>query len=350
MSLEAHVTLSLGALALDVALDAPDGTTVAVLGPNGAGKTTLLRALAGLVPLEGGRVVLDGVTLEDPAQGTRVPTDQRPIGYVFQDHLLFPHLSVLDNVAFGLRARGVRRGPARSEARHHLARLGVEGLASARPRTLSGGQAQRVALARALATTPTLLLLDEPLAALDATAKAEVRRTLREVLPDFQGSRVLVTHDALDAFSLAQRVVIVEDGRVVQVGAPAQVAARPRSRYVAELMGVNLLAGNADGERVAVEAGFELVVGDVARGPVLVSVAPSAVALHRERPHGSTRNVWRTHVRGLETARDRVRVTLHTPSGLVAEVTTASFAGLDLDEGDPVWASLEATEITVEAT
>ena len=224
MSLKARVALQLGALDLDAELVVETGALVVLLGPNGAGKTTLLRALAGLVPVQAGQVLLDGVVLEAPADGIRVPTEQRPVGVVFQDYLLFPHLSALDNVAFGLRARGLPRAEARQRAADWLERVGLTAHAAARPKALSGGQAQRVALARALATDPRLLLLDEPLAALDASARAELRRELRRHLAGYQGTRLLVTHDPIEAMTLADQIVVLEAGRVTQTGTPAEVS------------------------------------------------------------------------------------------------------------------------------
>ena len=243
MTLELDAGLTLGQLRLEVALEVSPGEVVAVLGPNGAGKTTLLRALAGLVPLKHGAARLDGVTLEAPAEGVRLPPASRPVGLVFQDLLLFPHMSAAGNVAFGLECAGKSRAQARSEAVAWLGRLGLAGLEDARPGELSGGQAQRVALARALARRPRLLLLDEPLSALDAGARAEVRRELRRQLDDFAGVRLLVTHDPLEATALADRLVVLEGGRVAQAGTVAEVTARPRSAYVAALTGLNLLRG-----------------------------------------------------------------------------------------------------------
>ncbi len=238
MSLAAHLRLQLGGLDLDAEIAVAEGEVVAIVGPNGSGKTTVLRALAGLVPLSEGRIVLDGVVLEDPARGVRVPPEHRPVGFVFQDYLLFPHLSALENVAFGLRCRGMAHRPARDRARQWLERVGLAQHSGARPRALSGGQAQRVALARALATDPGLLLLDEPTAALDAGARVELRREIRRHLETFRGTRLLVTHDPLEAATLADRLVVLEAGRVVQSGTPAEVSERPRSKYVAELVGI----------------------------------------------------------------------------------------------------------------
>ncbi|HZA82125.1 MAG TPA: ATP-binding cassette domain-containing protein [Actinomycetes bacterium] len=346
MSLNADLGLTLGELELEVELDVATGELVVLLGPNGAGKTTLLRALAGLVPLARGRVVLDGTVLDDVAAAAHVPTERRPIGFVFQDYLLFPHLSVLENVAFGLRARGLPRAEARRRAAGWLERVGLAGHAGARPRALSGGQAQRVALARALVSDPRLLLLDEPLAALDAATRTEVRRDLRRHLASFDGTRLLVTHDPLEAMALADRLVVLEDGRVTQTGGPAEVSQRPRSRYVAELVGVNLYRGRAAGATVRLADGILVAAGDY-HGEVFAAVHPHAVALHRQPPEGTPRNVWAGTADTLDVVGDRVRVRVTGPVPVVAEVTPAAAAELRLADGGPVWASVKATEVTV---
>jgi molybdate transport system ATP-binding protein len=344
VSLEADVRLHLNGFSLDVRLEAWPGELVALLGPNGAGKTTLLRALAGLLPLESGRVSLDGSVLEDPARGVRVPAERRPVGVVFQDYLLFPHLDALDNVAFGLRARGRRRAAARQVARDWLARVGLEERARALPRELSGGQAQRVALARALATDPSLLLLDEPLAALDASLRADVRRDLRRHLASFAGVRLLITHDPLEAAALADRLVVLEAGRVVQSGSVREVTERPRSRYVADLVGVNLLRGRAREGAVELEGGGRLAVPG-AEGDVFVVIRPRTVALFPKRPEGTPRNVWQGRAASLDLEGDRVRVLVDGTPVVVAEVTPAAVAELGLAEGRQVWVAVKATEI-----
>jgi len=344
--LDADVQVRLGRLDLRVGLTAQAGEVVAVLGPNGAGKTTLLRALAGLVAVDSGRIVLDGVTLDDPVTETFVPPELRSIGVVFQDYLLFETMSVLENVAFGLRARGAGRTEARRQATQWLERVGLSDRAADRPGVLSGGQAQRVALARALATSPRLLLLDEPLAALDAGARGEVRRDLRRHLASFEGARVLVTHDPVDALTLADRVVIVEQGRVVQAGTLAEVSSRPRSRYVADLVGVNLWRGAGADGGIELVSGGRLVAADHVQGDLFAMVAPAAVALHREAPHGSPRNVWAGTIDAVDLAGDRVRVTVAGTPRIVAEVTQAAVAELGLRPGDPVWVSVKATEVT----
>jgi molybdate transport system ATP-binding protein len=344
--LDARIALRLGALDLDVTLRAGAGETVALLGPNGAGKTTVLRALCGLVPIDSGSIVLDGQLLDD-GTGTFVPPERRPVGVVFQDHVLFPHLSALDNVAFGLRAQGVRRAEARRVAAGWLDTFGLHDHATLRPRSLSGGQAQRVALARALATAPRLLVLDEPLAALDQQARVGIRRDLRDRMHAFAGVRVLVTHDPVDAATLADRILVVEAGRVVQDGTLAELAARPRSPWVAELVGVNLLTGTARDDRVRLDHGGELVAAGAGRGRVVAVVHPHAVTLHAVAPEGSARNAWEGTVAAVEPLGARVRVRVDGPVPLTAEITPAALVELGLAPGATVWASVKATEVTV---
>ena len=345
--LAARVALRLGTLDLDVTIDAAPGEIVAVLGPNGAGKSTFLRAVAGLVPLDRGRVEVDAVVLEDVALRIHLPPERRPIGVVFQDYLLFPHLSALENVAFGLRARGVAARDARVRAGSWLDRLGLSEHANARPGALSGGQAQKVALARALAIDPRVLLLDEPLAALDASARGSVRRDLKRHLASFAGVRIVITHDPLEALALADRLVILEGGRVIQTGSPAAVTQRPRSRYIADLVGVNLLRGTSAAGQVAVAGGASLQSADAVDGEVFAVIHPRAVALHRARPEGSPRNVWRGRTSALDYQGDRVRVGVEGEMPIIAEVTPAAVRELDLAEGGEIWVSVKASEITV---
>lgn len=347
MTLEAQVKASVGTFDLDVGLAVGAGELVAVLGPNGAGKTSLLRALAGLLPLSAGRVALGGLVLEDPAEGIRVPSERRPIGLVFQDYLLFPHLSVLENVAFGLRARGMRHAMAIEEARRWLNRIALAGEGERRPGSLSGGQAQRVALARVLATNPALLLLDEPMAALDASARVEFRRDLRRHLESFAGVRLLVTHDPVEAMAMADRLVVLERGRVQQSGTPAEVTQHPRSPYVADLVGVNLFRGRASHDVITLADGGSLTAAGAADGDVFAVVHPRAVALYRSRPDGTPRNVWEGRAVDLDLEGDRVRVRLAGSPSIVAEVTPAALRDLGLDRGDRVWVAVKATEVSV---
>ena len=345
--LDAAISSRVGSLELRLTLRVAPGETVAVLGPNGAGKTTLLRVLAGLHPLDDGEVRLDGVVLDGDAS-------ERSVGMVFQDHLLFPHLSVLENVAFGPRARGVRKDEARAAAADWLRLVGLERRGGDRPSTLSGGEAQRVALARALATDPRMLLLDEPLSALDATTRATTRRDLRKVLITHDGVKVIVTHDPLEAMALADRLVVLERGAVVQEGTAAEISARPRSPYVADLVGVNLLAGTATAD--GLDAGG-LTLHATERpgtlgGDALAVVHPRSIALHRSRPEGSARNVWSGQATGIELDAGRARVQVRLDGGghvLVAEVTPAAVADLRLADGGPVWASAKATDVAVYA-
>lgn len=349
MNLHVDVGVVLGDLDLHVALDAPGGAVTAVLGPNGAGKTTLLRCISGSLAINRGGISLDDTTFDAPPS-TFVPQERRRIGVVHQDNLLFPHLSALDNVAFGPRSQGRPIREARAAARELLGRLGVAARAATKPGALSGGEAQRVALARALATDPEALLLDEPLAALDAGTRVEVRRDLRRFLAGFSGPTVLVTHDPVDALALADHVAVLEAGRVTQTGTITEVTSRPRSRYVADLIGTNLVRGTASGTEITSLGGVKIVTAEHHDGSVFAIVPPAAVALHHLEPEGSPRNRWHTTVEHLDLLGDRVRVRLGAPLALVAEVTPAAVTELGLGEGEPVWATVKATEITAYPT
>ncbi len=346
MTLEARIVRTLGSLHLDVELTTKGRETVAVLGPNGSGKSTLFRCLAGLLPIDEGRIELDGDILDDAATGAFIPPEQRPVAVMFQDYLLFPNLSALENIAFGLRARRMSKAEARARAAAWLDRVGLSDHAHLRPRALSGGQAQRVALARALATEPRLLLLDEPLAALDVGTRGDVRRDLRRHLATFDGVRLLVTHDPVDAYTLAERVVILEAGRVVQAGTLADVTAQPRSRYIADLVGVNLIAGTGREGVIVTSAGGRIVPAEPVEGPAFAVIHPNAVALYNLAPAGSPRNVWAVRATDIDRQADRVRVRLDGDVPLVAEITAAALDDLVLRPGDRVWASVKATEIT----
>ncbi|MFF0409196.1 ABC transporter ATP-binding protein [Kitasatospora sp. NPDC004745] len=343
-ALDARLRVDRAAFTLDLALTAAPGEVVALLGPNGAGKSTALRALAGLLPLTGGHLRLDGVLLEDPGRRVCTPAEERPVGVVFQDYLLFPHLSALDNVAFGPRCQGRPKRAARAEASVWLDRMGLAEHASARPGRLSGGQAQRVALARALAVRPRLLLLDEPLAALDARTRLDVRSQLRRRLAEFEAVAVLVTHDPLDAMVLADRLVVIEDGHEVQSGSPAEVARRPRTDYIARLVGLNLYQGTAKDHQVTLPTGTVLTTTEDLSGPAFVAFPPSAVTLHRERPESSARNVWKLQVTGLDLHGDQVRADLEGELPMAADLTPAAVAELDLAPGSAVWASVKAAQ------
>jgi molybdate transport system ATP-binding protein len=338
--LRADITIVRGSgFRLDLSLYAMPGEVVALLGPNGAGKSTALRALAGLIRLNAGRILVDGTDISG------LPPERRRIGVVFQDYLLFPHMTALENVAFGPRSAGERKAVARQAAERWLDRVGLSAYARTKPGELSGGQAQRVALARALATKPRLLLLDEPLAALDARTRAEIRADLRHHLTAFDGASVVVTHDPLDAMVLADRIIVIEDGRQVQAGTPAEIVRRPRTDYVARLAGLNLYRGVAEHGVVTIAAGGHLATGDDVTGPVFAVFPPAAVSVYTSRPEGSPRNVWQVEVDGIEPHADRVRVSFRGDPPVAAEVTTAAAAELDLHPGTPAWVAVKATEV-----
>jgi molybdate transport system ATP-binding protein len=342
--LVAEFEVARGSFALDLDMTVEPGEVVALLGPNGAGKSTALRVLAGLLRPTRGRLVLEGRALDDAAADVHVPPEKRGVGVVFQDYRLFPHLSALDNVAFGLRCRGVSKAEARAKAAAWLERVGLAGLAAARPGSMSGGQAQRVALARALAPEPRLLLLDEPLAALDARTRLDVRSDLRRHLEAFTGATVVVSHDPVDAMVLADEVLVLEGGRVVQRGPIAEVARRPKTDYVARLVGLNLYRGHAIGSTVKVGDGVEIITAEPAEGPVFVAFSPTCVAVFRERPDGSPRNVWPAQIETVELSGSGVRLRLDGPLPLLADVTAAAASDLDLVPGREVWAAVKASD------
>lgn len=344
---EANIVCARGKFDLDIALRIPAGGVVALLGPNGAGKSTTLQILAGLLAPNASTITVGGTVWDDASSGIRRPTEERSVGVVFQDYLLFPRMSVCDNIAFGLRARGLDKVAARAAANQWLARVGLADFADRRPAALSGGQAQRVALARALAPDPQLLLLDEPLAALDAGTRMSVRTDLRRHLDAYEGATVVVTHDALDALVLADQIVVIEAGRVVQQGSPSEVAAKPRTRYVAQLVGLNLFRGKASGTSVTLDGGSQLTTAASQTGDVFVAARPRDIAVHREHPEGSSRNVWRGTVSTVEQHGDLVRLAVNGPPDAVVDVTPAAIAELDLGVGQQVWLSVKATALDV---
>lgn len=349
MSIDATIGIDLDGFSVrDVELRAASGSTVAIVGPNGAGKSTIVRALAGTLPLQRGRIALGHRIVDDVDHQVFVPPASRSVGVVFQDPMLFPHLTVLENVEFGPRARGASRRTARDLAHDWLERLGVGSHAARRPRTLSGGQAQRVALARALATDPELLLLDEPLSALDAGTRPEVRRDLARHLAEFPGTAIVVTHDAVEAMTLADHLVAMEHGRITQSGDATELRERPRSRYVADLVGVNLYRGLADSDGIVADGGARIVAtGHDVRGPAFAVIHPRAVALHGEEPHGTPRNVWAGTVAHVDPEGDRARVHVEASVPVTAEITMPSVDALHVAEGATVWVSVKATEVEI---
>ena len=348
-----------GTFRLEADLTAGPGEVLGVLGPNGAGKTTLLRALSGLDALSSGSIRLGALTLDDAATDTFIPAEHRPVGLVFQNYRLFPHLDVRDNVAYGRRAQGAGRRQARASADTWLERLDLTSLAARRPHQISGGQAQQVALARALAAEPRLLLLDEPLSALDAKTRLDVRARLRNHLEQFTGPVLIITHDPLEAMIMADRLLVIEDGRVVQQGSPAQVARQPATQYVARLVGLNLYTGTLDPatRTVDLDGGGTVTVTLSDDNPVasagleqsscrvLVGLRPSAITIHTAQPaRASARNVWKGTVAGLELLADRVRVQVEATPPALVDISAAAVADLALRPGTGVWLSAKATE------
>ena len=325
-------------------LEIDEGVT-AVVGANGTGKTTLGRAVAGLDRLEQGRLVIAGSVADDPAAGVFVPSHLRPVGMVFQDHRLFGHLRVVDNVAFGLRRAGADRAGARRQAAALLERVGVDSSAwQRRPAALSGGQRQRVAVARALAPEPDVLIVDEPLASVDSSGRAQLRSLLGESPARHV---ILITHDPVDVATLAHRVVVLDAGAVAGRGSAAEVTASPGCEWAATFLGANVVPGRAHGTSVTTDGGLVLAVAEEAAGPVYVIFPAHAVTLHRDRPAGSARNAWQAELRRVDIDGERARVHLGGPIAVRADITKHSADELDLRPGLTIWASLKATEVTV---
>lgn len=350
--LRARVETKLGDLHLDLGLEIDAGGAVVLVGESGAGKTTFLDLLAGLKRPAAGRIELAGEVYFDSAENVCLEPHEREVGYVFQDYALFPHLSVSDNVAFGLRALGRPAGEIRRRVEEALARIGIADLAAARPRQLSGGQRQRTALARALILEPKLLLLDEPLAALDVQTRREVRSELAALIAALPCATILVTHDPFEAMAFGERIAVIEDGRLAQLGSRADLLRHPRSRYVAELMGLNFFSGKvasrgADGlSQVETEHG-ELHILDVGAGEdVFVAVDPRAVTLHLEHPRGTAQNVFAAVISEIVPEPpfgERVRVLLESEPPLVAEITAHAVGSMALAAGQRVFASFKAS-------
>lgn len=339
-----HIDATLAARSIDISLDVADCETLAILGPNGAGKSTVLSIIAGILQPDSGRAVLGAETLFDLPSAWR-PAYARGTALMAQEALLFPHLSALDNVAFGPRSAGATRGAAHETARHWLDAVEASELADRRPAQLSGGQAQRIAVARALAAEPGLLLLDEPMAALDITVVPAMRQMLRRVLAD--RTAIIVTHDVLDALLLADRVAVVEGGLIVESGPTKDVLTRPRSAFAASIAGLNLIRGQAEAGAVRTPDGLVVsgMSDDAAIGSPAVAVfSPSAVSVFLEPPSGSPRNVIASTVRELEPRGAQVRV---RTDELSADVTVSAVAELDLAPGTPVHLVVKASEVAI---
>ena len=328
-------------------LEMGEGVT-AVVGANGSGKTTLGRAVAGLDRLDErrpGRLTIAGTVVDEPATGQFVPAHLRSVGMVFQDHRLFGHLRVIDNVAFGLRRAGVDRATARRWAGEMLERVGVDSsFWQRRPAALSGGQSQRVAVARALAPEPGVLIVDEPLASVDSSGRTQLRALLGK---SPARHTLLITHDPVDVATLAGGLVVLDGGAVVSRGTVADVTAAPGCEWAATFLGANVVSGRAQGTAVTTESGLMLTVATEAAGSVYVTFPAHAVTLHRDRPAGSARNAWQAELQRVDIDGERARVHLGGPVEVKADVTRRSADELDLRPGVTIWASLKATEVTV---
>jgi molybdate transport system ATP-binding protein len=352
-----HVQATVGARGFDVGLDLAPGETVAVLGPNGAGKSTLLNVVAGLLRPDSGRAEIDGKVLFDLDGGTRTWTapHHRGTALLAQEPLLFPHLSALENVAFGPRSAGIARKTARETARKWLAAVDAADLESRRPAELSGGQAQRVAVARALAANPEVLLLDEPMAALDIHAAPLLRRLLKKVLAGRRA--IIITHDVLDALMLADRVIVLEAGKIAEEGPTRQVLQRPRSRFAAGLAGLNLIPGTLTATGIRTAEGLEVAghqdedafpdgtwPSGMAGQPGVAAFPPSAVSVFLTDAHGSPRNSFPVTITDLEQHGDQIRV---RAGGMSADITPAASADLGLAPGTTVYFVIKAATVAV---
>ena len=353
--LRAQIAERRGGFALDVAFEVPRGGVLALVGESGAGKTTLLRLLAGLERPDRGRVEVDGEVWTDTAIGVQMEVERRAIGWVAQDYVLFPHLTALENVEFGLRASGVNPQEARSVAGGALARVGLADAASRRPAQLSGGERQRVALARALVLRPKLLLLDEPFGALDPTTRQTMRRLLRSLIADQGVTTLCVTHSPLEALAMGERIAVMERGRIVQEGTPGDLLRRPRSPVVAQFLGINCFRGTIgrrDGTglvEIRTESGSITAVDPGGDEEVFATVDPRDIVLATSAPTGSARNVFSGVVAEISPeppTGERVRVALSTEPPLVAEVTAEAVSALGLRVGAPAFAAFKATGVT----
>ena len=361
---ELHLRARVAQRGLDVEFSVAAGEVLAVLGPNGAGKSTTVAVIAGLLRADDAVVRVGNRILTDTDRGVCVPVHDRRIGVLMQDPLLFPHLTAIGNVTFAAR-RHADRSEARPRARRWLAEVGADDLADRAPDELSGGQAQLVALARALAAEPEVLLLDEPLAGLDVAGAATARSVLRRVLAAESRTALLITHDLIDVLTLADRVLVLEAGRVVESGRVADVLVAPRSDFGARIAGVNLVRGRMVGPGTLCDAAgmnWHGVIaaedsGSPAREPITMRqecvavFAPAGVAVYREQQHGSPRNSVRVRIAALETTGGVVRVRAAAQAdgaaGLSADVTPESVAEMRLQVGEQVWFTVKTQAVGI---
>ncbi len=336
---------SVGGFELDARFVCDSGITVLV-GPSGAGKSMTLRMISGIDRPDRGRVAIDGVTLVDTSAGVHVSPQDRWVGVVFQDSLLLPHRTMLDNVALAVREGS--RAHRRETAAGWLGEVGAADLAERRPGQVSGGQMQRVALARALAGDPRMLLLDEPFSALDLPVRHRLRILVKDIVARWEVPVLFVTHDSQETLLLGDRIHVLEEGRITQSGTPDDLRLKPRTGYAAALAGVNLFSGVAGGGRVELDGHLVHLADRDLEGPVVVTIPTSAPSVHLDRPSGSTRNQWVTLVERLEPIGDRLRLQTGRPLPLTVEITRAAAEELGVEPGSEIWLGLKATEIGVE--
>ena len=351
--IQIHFSKTLREFELELALEIPTGETLVIVGPSGCGKTTALNCIAGLTAPDWGFIRLEEETVFHSGERINAPPEHRRVGYVFQDYALFPHLTVEENVAYGLRARRWSSERIQSRIEEVLALLQIEKLTGARPAQLSGGEQQRVALARAVAIGSQVLLLDEPLGALDATTRQHVRRELKRLLRRLQITAIVVTHDYADALALGQHILVMDQGQAVQWGTREELLLTPQSQFVADFTGVNYyegqVVGNGAQPRKIRIGPAQLFATTEAQGEVSVSFFPSEVILSLEEPHTSARNVLYGPVREIVHLGDRLRVHVEGDLPVVAELTTEAFGALGLEEGKNVYAFFKATALRVSA-
>lgn len=350
--LSVEVRKALREFELAISFEVKPAETLVIIGPSGCGKTTTLNIVAGLMRPDTGRVALGERVLVDCVAGVEVPTEDRGVGFVFQDFALFPHMSAAENVAYGLRARRRPKAEIARKVEESLRLVGIEQLRGRRPFQLSGGERQRVALARAIACDAQILLLDEPLGSLDAQTRNSVRGDLQRLLRAVRRIAIMVTHDYIDALTFGDRICVLERGRMLQVGDRHELLLHPKSRFVAELTGVNFFQGAISSSRP--DGLAEIWVGDTRlyaatgqqeMGDTLLAFFPSDVTLSRESPGSSARNVFRSTVRELVHLGDKVRVSLNGALPMCAEITASAVEQLALTEGDAVYAAVKATAI-----
>jgi len=334
---------------LRIAFTVRAGETLVIIGPSGSGKTSILAQIAGLFDPDEGRIAVGDRVLFDAARRLSVPPEQRHLGYVLQEYALFPHMTVLKNIEYGMEARGMGRDDITRRGAETMRMLGITHLAGVRPTRISGGERQRVALARAIAAGGEALLLDEPLAALDAQIRQNARGDLRRVIRSVGVAAVFVTHDYVDALAFGDQICVLDRGEVVQMGAQEDLLLRPKARFVAEFMGVNFLHGTAqppkDGVSKVLVPGGEVSAILDEPGEVFLAFSPADVTLSSKPPAGSAQNVFPARVTALLQLGGRIRIDLDAGFPLVAELTPDSVARLHLEIGSQVYASFKATAI-----